>query len=184
MNPSPELTTTLKQLRMSGVLDSLAQRDRQAIDGKLAYTEFLAMLLHDEVARRDQKKLGSRILRAGFGLGKTLESFDFDLLPKLNRAQINDLATGRYIDEKVAVLMVGQIGVGNCISHRRCAIAPRVTGTYERKFQQFARVPLLIFDDFALRPLRAPHDEDFHDLIAARYESAATNLTSKLDLDE
>jgi hypothetical protein len=42
------------------VLDSLEQRNRQAIDGKLAYTEFLAMLLHDEVARRDQKKLGAR----------------------------------------------------------------------------------------------------------------------------
>ncbi|MDH6153425.1 transposase-like protein [Paraburkholderia sp. WSM4179] len=35
-------------------------------------------------------------------------------------------------------------------------------------------VPLLIVDDFALKPLRAPHDEDFHDLVAARYERAAT----------
>jgi len=42
MNPSLELNTTLKQLRLSGVLDSLEQRNRQAVDGKLAYTEFLA----------------------------------------------------------------------------------------------------------------------------------------------
>ncbi|MGF6969269.1 hypothetical protein OKW43_006364 [Paraburkholderia sp. WC7.3g] len=55
MNPSPELNTTLKQLRLSGVLDSLEQRNWQATDGQLAYTEFLAMLPHDEVARRDQK---------------------------------------------------------------------------------------------------------------------------------
>ena len=102
MNPSPELNSILKQLRLSGILDSLEQRNRQAIDGQLAYTEFLAMLLHDEVARRDQKKLGARLARAGFALGKTLESFNFDLLPKLNRAHIHDLATGRYIDEKVA----------------------------------------------------------------------------------
>jgi DNA replication protein DnaC len=112
MHPSPELNTILKQLRLSGILDSLEQRNRQAIDGQLAYTEFLAMLLHDEVARRDQKKLGVRLARAGFALGKTLESFNFDLLPKLNRAHIHDLATGRYIDEKVAVLIVGQTGVG------------------------------------------------------------------------
>jgi DNA replication protein DnaC len=32
-----------------------------------------------------------------------------------------------------------------------------------------------------LKPLRAPHDEDFHDLIAERYENAATILTSNLD---
>ena len=206
MNPSPELNTTLKQLRLSGVLDSLEQRNRQAIDGKLAYTEFLAMLLHDEVARRDQKKLGARILRAGFALGKTLESFDFDRLPKLNRAHINDLATGRYIDEKVAILMVGQTGVGkshiaqalgHCAARQGRDVvfvtqtdllkklhAARATGMYERKFQQFVRVPLLIVDDFALKPLRAPHDEDFHDLVAARYERAATILTSNLDLDE
>jgi DNA replication protein DnaC len=206
MNPSPELNTILKQLRLSGVLDSLEQRNRQAIDGQLAYTEFLAMLLHDEVARRDQKKLGARLVRAGFGLGKTLETFNFDRLPKLNRAHIHDLATGRYIDEKVAILMVGQTGVGkshiaqalgHCAARQgrdvlfvtqtdliRKLHAARATGLYERKFQQFVRVPLLIVDDFALKPLRAPHDEDFHDLVAARYERAATILTSNLDLSE
>jgi DNA replication protein DnaC len=206
MNPSPELNSILKQLRLSGILDSLEQRNRQAIDGQLAYTEFLAMLLHDEVARRDQKKLGARLARAGFALGKTLESFNFDLLPKLNRAHMHDLATGRYIDEKVCILMVGQTGVGK--SHLAQALghcaarqgrdvlfitqtdllkklhAARATGLYERKFQQFVRSPLLIIDDFALKPLHPPHDEDFHDLIAARYEKAATVLTSNLDLGE
>ncbi|OTP74902.1 Mobile element protein [Caballeronia sordidicola] len=54
---------------------------------------------------------------------------------------------------------------------------------YERKCQQFVRVPLLIVDDFALKLPRAPHDEDFHDLVAARYKRAAT-MTSNLDLDE
>jgi DNA replication protein DnaC len=47
--------------------------------------------------------------------------------------------------------------------------AARPTGPYERKFQQFVRLPLLIVDDFARKPLRAPHGEDFHDLVAARY---------------
>ncbi|CAE6855921.1 ATP-binding protein [Paraburkholderia domus] len=62
--------------------------------------------------------------------------------------------------------------------------AARSTGLYERKFQQFVRVPLPIIDDFALKPLRAPHDEDFHDLVAGRYERAAPILTSNLDLNE
>ncbi|BDC44776.1 hypothetical protein PTKU15_80730 [Paraburkholderia terrae] len=46
------------------------------------------------------------------------------------------------------------------------------------------RVPVLIVDDFALKPLRASHDEDFHDLFAARYERAATILTLNLDFRE
>jgi DNA replication protein DnaC len=43
---------------------------------------------------------------------------------------------------------------------------------------------LLIIDDFGLKPLRAPQDEDLHDLIAERYEQAATIVTSNLDFPE
>ncbi len=60
MNPMPELAPMLKQLRLSGILDSLDSRNKQAIDKKMAYTEFLAMLIADEVARRDQKAADSR----------------------------------------------------------------------------------------------------------------------------
>ncbi|MCQ4437795.1 ATP-binding protein, partial [Clostridioides difficile] len=50
--------------------------------------------------------------------------------------------------------------------------------------QQYAREPRLSVDDFALKPLRTPQDEDFHDLVAARYEHAATILTANLDCGE
>ena len=43
MNPMPQLAPLLKQLRLSGILDSLEVRNRQAIEEKLAYTDFLAM---------------------------------------------------------------------------------------------------------------------------------------------
>lgn len=46
------------------------------------------------------------------------------------------------------------------------------------------RVALLIIADFGLKPLRAPHGEDFHDLIAERYEQGATIVTSNLDFEE
>jgi len=206
MNPSPELSTILKQLKLSGVLDSLEQRNRQAIDGQLAYTEFLATLLHDEVARREQRKLSIRLARAGFAMGKTLETFDFDRLPKLNRTHIHDLATGRYIDEKVAILIAGPTGtgkshlaqaLGHCAARQGRDVvfvtqtkllnslqSARAMGTYERKLKQLAGVPVLIIDDFALKPLHSPQDEDFHDLIADRYERAATILTSNLDFSE
>ena len=77
LNPMPELTPVLKQLRLSGLLDTLAQRNREAIEGKLSYPEFLALLITDEAARRDQKKYSLRLRRAGFRGDKTLENFDF-----------------------------------------------------------------------------------------------------------
>jgi DNA replication protein DnaC len=124
----------------------------------------------------------------------------------MRRAAVDDLATCRFIDEKVAVLIAGPCGTGN--SHLAQALghaaarqghdvlfitqtqlmaslrAAQATGTYERRFQQLARVPLLLIDDFGLKPLRPPEDEDFHDLIAERYERTATILTSNLDFDE
>ena len=112
MNPVPELVPLLKQLRLSGILDSLEARNRQAIDSKLAYTEFLSLLIQDEVARREQKKFTLRLRRATFRASKTLDQFDFDRLPKLNRSLIHDLATGRYLNEHAPILIVGQVGVG------------------------------------------------------------------------
>jgi DNA replication protein DnaC len=52
----------------------------------------------------------------------------------------------------------------------------RATGTYERKLEQLAGVPVLILADFALKWLRSPQDGDFHDLIVERRETAATLL--------
>jgi len=193
-------------LRLSGILDSLDTRNRQAIDGKLAYTDFLAMLVGDEVARRESKKFSLRLRRAQFRTTKSLEQFDFERLPMLNRALVHDLATGRYLHEKAPVLIVGPSGIGKshlaqalghcavrqgvdvvfgtCASLTQSSNAARAAGAYERKLATLARVPLLIIDDFGLKPLRAPADEDLHDLIAERYERVATIVTSNLDFNE
>lgn len=60
----------------------------------------------------------------------------------------------------------------------------RASGRYEKKIAELSKVPLLIIDDFGLRPLRSPQDEDFHDLVSARYEKSATIVTSNLDFSE
>lgn len=202
LNPAPELAPQLKELRLSGIFDSLEARNRQAIEAKMAYTDFLAMLISDEVARRESEKFDMRLRRAQFRTTKTLEQFDFERLPQLNRALVHDLATGRYLQEKAPVLIVGPCGTGKshlaqalghcavrqgldvvlttCASLTQSLNAARATGSYERKLATLARVPLLIIDDFGLKPLRAPADEDLHDLIAERYEQAATIVTSNL----
>ena len=206
MNPMPELIPMLKQLRLSGILDSIESRNRQAIEKKFSYMDFLATIVQDEIARRSQKRLASAVRRANFRNQKTLEEFDFTFNPNINRALITELASCRFMAEKVSVLIVGPCGTGKshlaqALGH--CAVrqghdvifascaqllaslnAARAVGTYERKLQQLARVPVLIIDDFGLKPLRAPADEDLHDLIAERYEQAATIVTSNLDFTE
>lgn len=77
MNPMPEIIPLLKQLRLSGILDSLESRNRQAIEEKLSYMDFLATIVTDEIARRTQKRLASAFRRANFRSQKTLEEFDY-----------------------------------------------------------------------------------------------------------
>ena len=204
--PLPELAPLLKRLRLSGILESLPARNRQAMDAKLAYTEFLALLIQDEVERREQKKFALRVRRAGFRALKTIEEFDWSFNANIDQALIKDLATGRYIDEKVAVLIAGPCGTGK--SHIAQALgheavrqdhdvifttqrrllaqlqAARATQTYERRFQILARAPLLIVDDFGLKPIEPPQDDDFHELISERYERNATIVTSNLAFEE
>lgn len=60
----------------------------------------------------------------------------------------------------------------------------RATNTFERKLGLLAKFDLLIIDDFGIKPLRTPQDEDLHELIAERYERRSTIITSNLDLPE
>lgn len=202
----PEINSILKQLRLSHIGHHLPKRTRESVEGKLTYPEFLSLLLQDEALGRANTKLTARIKRARVRGDKTLESFDFSFNSKINRAQIQELASCRFIAEKMPVLIVGPCGTGKshlaqAIAH--CAIrqeidviwmpqnklfnelqAARAAGRYEKKFAELARVPLLIIDDFGLRPMRTPQDEDFHDLVSTRYECASTIVTSNLDFSE
>jgi len=206
MNPMPELIPMLKQLRLSGILDSIETRNRQAIEGKLSYMDFLATIVTDEIARRNQKKLASALRRANFRNQKTLEEFDFTFNPNINRALITELASCRFMQEKVCVLVVGPCGTGKshiaqALGH--CAIraghdvlfttvskmlaqlnAARATNGFDRYFSKLSCVDLLIIDDFGLKPLKANQDEDFHDVMAERYERKSTIITSNLDVPE
>ena len=206
MNPMPELEPMLKQLRLSGILDSLEVRNHQAIEEKMAYTEFLALLLQDETARRINKKLTQRLRRASFQTSKTLEAFDFTFNPKIDKKLIMDLATCQFMNEKVPVLIAGPCGTGKshlaqAIGH--CAVriekdvlfttqtkmlgqlhSSKATLSYERKLKAFINVDLLIVDDFGLKPLQSPQDEDLHAVVAERYEKYSTIMTSNLDFDE
>jgi DNA replication protein DnaC len=206
MNPSPELIPMLKQLRLSGILDSIEHRNRQAIEDKFSYMDFLAMILQDEVARRSQKRFALALRRASFRSQKTLEEFDFTFIPGLNRTLITDLASCRFIEEKVCVLIVGPCGAGK--SHIAQALghaairagrdvlfstadrmltqlhAARATNSYEKQLAKLAKIDLLIIDDFGLKPLKGIQDEDFHDVISERYERKSTIITSNLDIPE
>lgn len=195
-----QLTPFLKRLRLSGIMHTLEVRNQQAVDGRWTYIEFLSRLLEDEVERRAQKQLELRIRRAAINTTKTLEGFDFNFNPTINRQQVLDLATCTYISQKRNVLICGPTGVGKthlaqALTHEACRRGysalfvnthrmlqhingGRADGTLERRFQTYLRPDLLVLDDFGLKPLHPPGPEDLYDVISERYERSSILLTS------
>lgn len=107
-----QLPPQLKRLRLSGILETLEARHQQAIAEQWSYVDFLARLLEDEVERRAQRQLALRIRRAMLNTTKTLEGFDFNFNPSINRQQVLDLATCAYVRQRHNVLICGPTGVG------------------------------------------------------------------------
>jgi DNA replication protein DnaC len=206
MNQTHQLIPKLKNLRLSGILETLEVRNKQAIDEKSTYVDFLMRLMEDEVERRGQKQLSLRLKRSGLDSSKTLEAFDFSFNPTINRQKVYDLASCGYMGRAESIFIIGPAGVGKThiaqalgheavrkgydvlyvrtsrmLSHIN---AGRADGAYERRLSTFVRPDLLIMDDFGLKPMRPPASEDLYEVIEGRYGRVPLIVTTNRAFDE
>lgn len=201
-----DLHPILKKLRLSGLLQSLDIRQRQAAEDDLSHLEFLVRLLQDEVDRRDTKQIEQRVSRAGFEKVCTLEDFDFQFNPEIPKAQVLDIATCQFVPRAENVLLIGASGLGK--SHLAQAFALRACrsgytaqhilaeeffrqlragrgdGSYERRLARFAKVDVLAIHDLGLRPLTGQEPLDLYEIIRQRYEKRPLVITTNRDIDE
>jgi DNA replication protein DnaC len=112
-----QLRGHLASLKLTAIAEALAPALEQAEQTKPSYTQFLTDLFTIEAQAAEQRALGSRLRLAGFPQTKTLEEFDFDAQPTLDRRLIEELATLRFVEEKANVLFIGPPGlVSYCTS--------------------------------------------------------------------
>jgi DNA replication protein DnaC len=206
MEIPPALKTILKRLKLSGLLPTLPDRVAYARKTKLPELDFLELVLHDEVERRDQKNLQVRLDQAGFEEEQTLEDFDWDAPVTFDRDRVRDLFSLGFLERQEDVLFIGPVGVGKtflagALGHAACRAGYRVLflradrmfhwlhqsradHSTEKVLRKLLAPDLLVVDDFGLRRLTAEQSSDLYEVILERHRRASTIVTSNRAIEE
>jgi len=200
------LESTLRQLRLSGLSANLSVRVQEAQANRLSHLEFLELILQDELNVRQGRKIERRKITARFNALKTLEDFDWDFNSSLQKKELFELATCRFIEEKSDVLFLGPPGLGK--THLAQAIGyeaikrnilVRYTSIFDlardllqedalkqkaKILKHYINVDLLIIDDMGLKELPRHAGEYFLEIIMRRHENKSTLITSNRPLED
>jgi DNA replication protein DnaC len=196
----------LVRLKLTGMVNGLEMRFKEAQKEKWSYSQFLDMLLSDEISRREEKGFQGRLIKSRLDVGKTLESFDFSFNTNISQPLIKELMDCQFVNAKENIFLIGASGVGKshlaqAIGHEAIRKGHRVLfyrvhqlfqwisagqgdGTRSKRLEQAIEVPLLILDDFGLQALSFTQQEDLYEVICGRYENTATMITSNRSFDE
>jgi DNA replication protein DnaC len=200
------LANALRQLRLSGLLQSLEVRLQEAQSHGLNHREFLELILQDELAVRADRQLQRRLKAAGFREIKSLDDFDWPFNPSIKKKQIFDLASGRYLREARDVLFLGPPGVGKShIAQALGYLAAKMGHTvlyrsvfdvvrdflhdeaftgYDKILARYLKPDLLIIDDMGMKQLPKRSGEYLFEIIMRRYETRSTMMTSNRPLED
>src|ERR1043165_1385202 len=204
MNAS--LTTALKQLRLSGLLETLDVRLQEAAGHQLNHAEFLELILQDELLVRSQRLILRRVKHASFREHKPLDQFDWSVNPSIKKKQVFDLATCRFVHEGRDVLVIGPPGVGKSYLAQAIgyeAIKQGMVVLYRSIFDvvgdflneemqdkndkllaRYLKPDLLIVDDMGMKQLPRRSGEVLFEIIMRRYETRSTMMTSNRPLED
>ncbi len=195
-----ELTALLNKLKLEHLEPQVASVCEQAASQDLDYPTFLTRALTVEWQGRQQRGIEARLRLARFPWLKTLEQYDFDFQPSLDRRQVKELATARFVELAHNVVILGPPGVGK--THLAVALGMKaveagysalfltlenlmtrlVRAKYEnrldRALQQLSYPKLLIVDEIGYLPLSREEASLFFRLVVRRYERASLIVTS------
>jgi len=200
------LRSTLKKLRLSGLLEGLEIRLQEAAGNGLSHLEFLELILQDELAVRSDRQLQRRVKAALFRELKPLDQFDWAFNPSIPKKQVLDLATCRFVREKRDVLWLGPPGVGksflvqavgyqaikagHAVLYRSVFDAVRdflhdeALSAEDKVLSKYLKPDLLIIDDMGMKQLPKRSGEYLFEIIMRRYETRSTMMTSNRPLED
>ena len=200
------LESTLRQLRLSGLAQTLDVRLQEAAGHNLSHAEFLELILQDELVVRDERQIQRRVKAAAFRELKPLDQFEWSFNPSLPKKQVFDLATCRFVREHRDALLIGPPGTGKSfivqavgyqaikqgftVLYRsifdvvRDFLHDEVLGEDDKVLARYLKPDLLIVDDMGMKQLPRRSGEVLFEIIMRRYETRSTVMTSNRPLED
>jgi DNA replication protein DnaC len=200
MKTASQLAFLSRALRAPAIRDSFERLAAAAGEQGWSHEEYLAAVLSREVTAREAHGAQARIRRAGFPAVKTLEEFDFAHAGDLDRELVVHLGMADFVAARSNVVLLGPPGTGK--THLAIALAIRAaqaghkvafatashwvmrlsrahnTHGLKTELRRLARIPLLVLDEVGYIPFDTGAANLIFHLVASRYETAATIVTS------
>jgi DNA replication protein DnaC len=205
MLTSPTLDK-LRDLNLMGMSRAYQEQMERADFQALSFDDRLGLLVDVEMQERENRRLYRYLKTARLRDQACVEDIDFHLPRGLNRTLVLELAEGRWIDAHQNVLVIGATGLGK--TYVACALAEaairkghsalymrfprlidelavsRVDGRMPRLLATWARVEVLVLDDFAMRSLTSQQSADFLEVIEDRSQRRSTIVTSQIPVKQ
>ena len=195
-----ELNNNLDTLKLSKIKEILPIEVDKFNKESKSLIDSLCDLTDAEIKFRDERACKINVVVSSFPYHKTINDFDFSYQPTINKQQILDLASLRFMDNKSNIIFMGSPGTGK--THLATAIgieaASQRVATYfinfselmeklkqaakenrvEKVIKHYLKYSLLIIDEIGYLPIDRDAAYGFFQLIAARYEKRPTILTT------
>jgi DNA replication protein DnaC len=195
----------LDELSLEGMKRALKQQIANPASSDLSFEERFELLLDAECELRTQRRLATRVKRAGVRQNARIEELDYKAMRKLDRSLLDSLASCRWLKEKRNVILVGPTGIGktflsSALTLKACEEgfasryfrAPRLLhelevgradGTHKHKLASRARVDLVVLDDWLVAPPSDGNRRDLLEILDDRYGRKSTMICSQLPVE-
>ena len=195
----------LQALRFTGMLKALQAQQQLPDIENLSFEERLGLLVDREITEREDRRLQTRLRKAQLKHQAAIEDIDYRTPRSLDKALMRQLSTCQWVKEGLNLIINGPTGVGKtwiacALAHKACREGfsahylrlPRLfetlhlahgDGRYHKLMTGFAKIDLLILDDWGLTKLNAEQRRDLLELLDDRHGHCSTLVTSQIPVD-
>ncbi len=207
MNSSyQQLVQNLEYLNLKQMINHLNDTIDFSMSNELSLVDTLVKLTNYEIDVREKTMINSMVKVGAFPHRKEMNEFDFEFQPSINKQQMLDFTSLRFIEQKENIVFLGPSGVGktHLATSIGIAAAKKRTSTYfikcnelilqlkrarlenrlEARLKHYGKYKLLIIDEIGYLPIDREDAKLFFQLIDLRYEQKSTILTTNITFKE